>query len=158
MTTTATTTVAINPAFLEEIKDDHRDLWTLLNRIRAVCAAGMKDHGGRQLVDMLEDLRDRLAMHFTLEEAYGYFDDAIWVAPHISENAERLRAQHVDLYREICDVADLAEALRYQRVSPKTSRQVTDAFDQFHGRLIVHEGEERRLLMSAYFDDIGVGD
>ena len=44
--TTAIGTVAINPAFLEEIKNDHRELWALLHRIRGRCAAGGSDTEG----------------------------------------------------------------------------------------------------------------
>ena len=63
------------------------------------------------MVDLLIELQDQLALHFALEEAYGYFDDPIWVAPHISDLAESLRAEHVALYSELCDLAEQAGSL-----------------------------------------------
>ena len=71
-------TVSINPAFLREIKDDHHELRQLMHHTSA-----MLDHSGPEeidyprLVELLTKLRDQLAMHFSLEEAYGYFEDAI---------------------------------------------------------------------------------
>jgi len=41
----------------------------------------------RHLVDWLSELRDQLALHFALEEAYGYFDEPLHVAPQLAEKA-----------------------------------------------------------------------
>ena len=78
-------------------------------------------------------------MHFTLEEAYGYFDEAIDVAPHIADNAELLRDQHPILYREITELAELAEDLQYRQATPTAIRELSEAFSRFHGKLIAHE-------------------
>jgi hypothetical protein len=44
----------------------------------------------RRLVNLLEALCDQSALHFSLEEAYGYFEDANHVAPQLGEQAETL--------------------------------------------------------------------
>lgn len=152
-------TVAINPAFLEEIKNDHRELWSLLKRIRGCCAALETASASLdEFIGLLYELRDALGMHFALEEAYGYFDDAIDVAPHIADNAERLRNQHRVLYGEINDLAEVAEELQFAQVATSAIRELVEGFERFDAKLTAHEADERRLLMSAYLDDIGVGD
>ena len=74
----ATHTVSINPAFLQEIKDDHHELRQLMHHVSAMLSrpSWMRLEYDR-LVELLTKLRDQLAMHFSLEEAYGYFEDAL---------------------------------------------------------------------------------
>jgi hypothetical protein len=95
--------VSINPAFLREIKEDHHELRQLIHHTSAMLdRSGPVEIDYARLVDMLTRLRDQLAMHFSLEEAYGYFEDAITVAPHLCRRAETLRGQHFDHFAELC--------------------------------------------------------
>ena len=86
---TAQRTLTINAAFLQEIKEDNRELRQLLDDCAALLSrphqAGVEL---RRVSQLFGKLRDQLAMHFSLEEAYGYFDDAIDVAPRLSRQAE----------------------------------------------------------------------
>jgi hypothetical protein len=68
---TAERTLTINAAFLQEIKEDNRELRHLLDGCAALLAR--PDPAGidpKRLAAMLSKLRDQLAMHFALEEAY----------------------------------------------------------------------------------------
>ncbi len=111
---TAQRTLTINAAFLLEIKEDNRELRQLLDDCAALLA---RPHGAgvelRRAAQLLGNLRDQLAMHFSLEEAYGYFDDAIDVAPRLSRQAEALRSQHPRLFVALCDLVEEAEQLLY---------------------------------------------
>ena len=82
-TATATSTVSVNAAFFQEIKEVNQELWQTLAQVREVCqrpqAARIDCRGFAML---LGELRDQLALHFALEEAYGYFEDPAYVAPH----------------------------------------------------------------------------
>ena len=71
-----THTVSINPAFLQEIKDDHHELRQLMHHTAAMLdrPEWMKVEHAR-LSELFVKLRDQMAMHFSLEEAYGYFED-----------------------------------------------------------------------------------
>ena len=40
-------------------------------------------------------------MHFALEDAYGYFEDAVAEAPRLSDMAEQLHSEHDGLFLEI---------------------------------------------------------
>jgi len=92
---TRTRQVVVNAAFLKDIKDDSRDLKVLMDRIQLVSyPLPTAINHWPELIRLFGDLRDQLAMHFSLEEAYGYFDDAIVTAPQLSVTAECLRSQH----------------------------------------------------------------
>jgi len=159
MATVTTATVALNPAFLQEIKEDHQDLWRLLCTMRNLAAnEHFNTHVVRRWADLLADLRDRLAMHFALEEAYGYFEDAIDVAPRLSEAAIALRDQHRELYVACCDLADAADALAHRHHHAADCERIVEAFLAFEADLTRHERTENDLIQKAFTDEIGAAD
>ena len=154
-----TTTVTINAAFLEEIKEDDRRLRHLLTEARAAFAQRRYRRGWLiRTVALLCDLRDQLALHFTLEESYGYFDEPICAAPWLSERAEALRSQHRDLFIQMCEIVDRAERSLEPHARRTRLNNVSDRFDEFLAALEQHEADETDLIFQAYNDDIGVGD
>src|SRR5262245_54238135 len=56
---TASSTVTVNAAFLQEIKEVNEELWQLLDNLREICrsAAVVREHAA-QLSDMLVEFRD----------------------------------------------------------------------------------------------------
>ena len=108
---TSTATVTINPAFLQEIKEVNQELWQCFADLRLRCSRPIATGMCRHLVDWLSELRDQLALHFALEEAYGYFDEPLHAAPQLAEKAERLRMEHQELYSEFSDLVDRAEKM-----------------------------------------------
>jgi hypothetical protein len=154
--TVMTQTVTINAAFLQEIKEDNEELWSLLERLQVVVLSEWPPRvSRRQLHDVLARLRDQLALHFALEEAYGYFEDAIEVAPRLSIKADRLRGQHADFYVEICDIADHAERLLHREVPARSFTHVVARFDDFCEALRRHEAAENQLIQQAFNEDLG---
>ncbi|MEX0678482.1 MAG: hemerythrin domain-containing protein [Pirellulales bacterium] len=152
-------TVSINPAFLQEIKDDHHELRQLMHHTRAMLGrSGPAEIDYPRLVEMLGKLRDQLAMHLSLEEAFGYFDDAVSVAPHLSRRAERLRSQHFGLFGDVCRLAESAEQLsRHEKPATALARLAED-YRRFSTRFHEHESQECDLILEAFNDDIGTGD
>lgn len=154
-----TRSLALNAAFLQEIKEDNRLLQLLLSETAAV----FEDLGDafpphRSVVDLLWRLRDQLAMHFALEDAYGYFDDAIAEAPRLSEQAEVLRRQHDDLFLAICELVEDAEQLLYGEGPVRQRAVLAERYNGFHTSFHRHEARENKLILEAFDDDIGVGD
>ncbi|WP_153557797.1 hemerythrin domain-containing protein [Roseimaritima sediminicola] len=149
--------VTINAAFLQEIKADHQQLKELLDRLRNLSQQpqAMPNHG-REYVDLLQKLCDQLALHFTLEEAYGYFEDALESSPRLDQQAGMLRAQHADLFVLARDLADVAgqEDLESLAVCEKLAEQ----FHAFDNSLKAHESAELNLILAALEEDLGVGD
>jgi hypothetical protein len=147
---TTTGTVTVNAAFLQEIKEVNQELWSLLADLRHRCQ--------RLLIDKLCQLRDQLALHFSLEEAYGYFEDPVEVAPQLSRQAEILRSEHKELYLDFCDLVERAERMFYDEQHAALALWIGREFLDLDQRLRNHEERENELIMDAYDGDIGVGD
>jgi len=156
MVSSSVSTVTVNTAFLQEIKEVHAELWHLLGDLQATCQLGVRrGNAAIRFVGDLGLLRDQLALHFALEEAYGYFDDPAYVAPRLCESAKRLRREHQDLYFEICAIAEDAECTPN---TIKCYRRLVTRFQDFHRRLMLHEQAEEDLILAIYDEDLGVGD
>jgi len=155
---TTTGTITVNAAFLQEIKEVNHELWDLLAFLRNRCQRPIAPGACRQLIDKLCQLRDQLALHFSLEEAYGYFEDPIDVAPQLGRAAERLRAEHKQLYLDLCDLVERAERMFYDEQHAALALWLGPEFLDFDCRLRSHEERENELIMDAYDGDIGVGD
>jgi hypothetical protein len=154
----ATHTVGINAAFLQEIKDDHHELRQLMHHTAAMFARSPGETELDRLADLLTRLRDQLAMHFSLEEAYGYFEDAISLAPRLCRRAENLRAEHSTLYSDLCNLAERAEQLPRNEDASSFLEDLTGHYHDFSTRLAEHESRETDLIHEAFHDDIGCGD
>lgn len=154
-----TRTLALNAAFLQEIKDDNLQLRQVLVETDSVFDdLGSTFPPHKSVVDLLWRLRDQLAMHFALEDAYGYFDDAIAEAPRLSEKAEVLRRQHDDLFLQICELVEESEQLLYRECSTRHRSILAKRYRKFHVEFELHETRENKLILEAFDDDIGVGD
>ncbi len=149
--------LTVNAAFLKDIKDDNRDLKHLLDKIFPLAEYPQTaiNHWA-ELINLFADLRDQLALHFSLEEAYGYFDDAVVTAPQLSTTAERLRGQHPKLFEKIRGLADKASEIRID-ASEQVARFLAE-FNHFRAEFEQHEEDELKLILDALEDDIGVGD
>ncbi|MEM1068057.1 MAG: hemerythrin domain-containing protein [Planctomycetota bacterium] len=149
--------LTVNAAFLKDIKDDNHDLKVILDRISPLAAHQQTaiNHWS-ELVTLLEQLCDQMALHFSLEEAYGYFDDAVTDAPQLSIDAECLRSQHPALFKMIRGLADQSP-----EVSTENGDQVDQflqAYHSFRHEFAEHEEAELKLILDALDDDLGVGD
>ncbi len=154
-----TSTVTVNAAFLQEIKEDNRELTQLLKRSESACRrVKASPASSGSLAELLVLVRDQLAFHFALEEAYGYFEHAVDEAPRLSERAMALRSEHETLYLEICSIAEEAESMRLGRQARRRVHSVAQDFLLFYQRLKEHETDETELILQALDDDIGVGD
>ena len=97
-------------------------------------------------------------MHFSLEEAYGYFGDALTVAPRLSRKADRLRSQHGERYSHLCQLTDNAEQLLYHETGDTSASGLAAGFREFCRVFQEHEHRENELILEAVDEDIGGGD
>ena len=168
----STATVTVNAAFFQEIKEVNQELYDSMERIRRQLSVerGPVDEEQsspdcqqlapdcRKLAEQLANLRDQLALHFALEEAYGYFEDPVFVAPRLSNLAGSLRKDHKRLYLQINRLVDQVEQLVFLGRMLAAWPRIRDRFEQFHEQLQTHEDRENELILEAYDDDLGVGD
>ncbi len=155
---TTTGTVAVNAAFLQEIKQDNHELRATLASLAPVADGNPLFLDARQIVEGFARLRDQLAVHFALEESYGYFDEALSFNPRLSHQADVLRHQHSGLYLEICQLVERAEQCLYHEPGSTSLRQLANEFGSFHGRFQQHERQENSLILEAFDEEIGAGD
>ena len=153
----ATRRLSINAAFLKDIKDDNIHLKLLLDHISSLtghCQTAINHWP--ELIQLLDDLRDQIAFHFALEEAYGYFDDAVGTDPQLSVNAEHLRGQHGRMFESIRHIAD-----HTKEISGENEEEVTRLLNRltdFRHTLEQHEEAELELILKSLEDDIRGGD
>ncbi len=154
-----TRTVTVNSAFLEEIKLLNQELWKLLETLSLECTQRLADQESCTCFCIkLTRLRDQLTTHFSLEEAFGYLDGSIGIAPRLSDRADRLRLEHAELAERIAALVDFAWTLNDRQRLKQGFRRVVREFDGFHAQLRSHERKEQMLILQAYGDDIGCGD
>jgi hypothetical protein len=146
-----TGSLTINAAFLKEIKDDNVDMSNLLDAtFDALNLQNPRKINARSLFDIMSQIRDYLAMHFALEDEFGYFDDAVDVPHQLSCQADVLRAQHEQFYSEICHIVDAAESLLYGNSnSVAMKRKIIGAYTSFYQRFQKHEEAERELVFES---------
>ena len=84
--------LTVNAPFFQEIKDDHQQLQKLIADLDELIENRLvlSDHP-RQFLELIDQLVDQLALHFTLEEAYGYFEHALEEAPRFHDQAVTAR-------------------------------------------------------------------
>jgi len=160
--TVSTKSITVNGAFLQEIKEDNQHLSELM----AATADVLRQRPtGRirpaVLADLLRRTHDQLAVHFSLEEGFGYFDDAIDVPPHLSAQADVLRSQHATLFNELFEIVEDAERLLYPEL-PQCDAAMIDriavSYTGFYERFQAHETGERELICQSLYEEIGGGD
>lgn len=159
--------LTVNAAFLKDIKDDNRDLKVLIDRLRLLTQPreAAANHWV-ELITLFADLRDQLALHFGLEEAYGYFDQAIGTDVELSVVADGLRSQHAVLFEEARHLAEAAadahtgDAPIEGRTPEVTTAQekILRRFEGFLTQFNEHEEAELKLILDALEEDLGVGD
>lgn len=157
-TTIRTSTVTLNAAFLNDVKELNRALHGRLEDLFQICQQPIAWGKHREVVDSLAQLRDDLAMHFSIEESLGYFTDPLECAPWLCDEAAKLLSQHDRLYREIGRLVDNADALSRSEAWLEFEKSIPRQFISFYHRLQKHESAEVDLIMDALYLDIGVGD
>ncbi|MEC8337022.1 MAG: hemerythrin domain-containing protein, partial [Planctomycetota bacterium] len=99
-TAVLTRTLTVNAAFLAEIKEDNYRLRELLSEGAEDAANGnLRRISARERAELYIAIRDQLGLHFALEDAYGYFHDAIEDKPWLTKNAKALQGQHDIIFR-----------------------------------------------------------
>ena len=153
--------LAVNAAFLAEIKADNQQLRKLRTAATmAIRSLSPRTNGFFRSAQLLQRLLDQLAMHFALEEAFGYFEDAVEVQPHLAERAECLLKDHAALYLQLGRIVETGQDLAYRQVrrTDRIIRRHCRAYEAFDSELTDHERGERELIMESIQQDIGVGD
>jgi hypothetical protein len=144
-------TLAVNPAFLQEIKDCNPDLCDTIHQLRQVCDSDEAPAWiSRQLTRLLDGLRDQLALQFSLEESYGYVIVPDHACQQLGALAARTQSQHGPLYLRLTELAEQAEDLQYRGVETAALRRLLERVRLFDAELSEHERTESELIERSF--------
>lgn len=157
---TIATITTVNPAFLEEIKDSNATLWQHLAALRETYESHeIRPSVLHRLVNLLNEVRDLLALQFALEESYGYMEVPVSASgasvvslpssAHGRYSPEQIRGQHCSLYLTASELAEKAEELQYRGFVAERAVQLVEQVKQFDLQLQDHERAERQLLEAS---------
>ena len=148
--TVPTLAVTINVAFLLEIKEENTELDRLLSESRAAASKiAARGANWRQFLELLESLRDNVAMQFELEEAYGYFENPVFHTPDLGASTALLRDEHWVLYSELNTVIDHVKQRVYDEVQDVTPQQIAWELTAFCDNLLYHDTQEYTLILTV---------
>ena len=146
--------LAINAAFFNDIKEDREELMFIERRMKYLLANSQLFYDSlAEFRDLTETFRDQLALHFALEEAYGYFEEALEVAPRLHQRSLHLRSQHAELYTAAQQLSDAA-----YRDPPLEPDRLAARARELLAMLDTHEADEMELIQGALNQDMGGGD
>lgn len=151
--------LAVNAAFMWEIKSVNEDLWIVIELLHTMCRRPhLIPQRGKRMVGLLEQFLDLVAMQFTLEEAYGYFDDPEHVEATFSAQAIDLRDEHVVLYESLMGLVDRAQEYFFASDFSAMTYRLPASIAAFIEQFQAHDRRECELTMTAMNVDLGVGD
>jgi len=151
ITTAISTTLVVNSAFMQEIKDSNPALADIVHQLRHVCES--EDDAirvSRQLTKLLNGLRDELSLQFALEEAYGYVEVSESRHQELSEAVHHAKLEHRTLYVAVTELAEAAEELQYRGVEPAELRTLIEDTRMFDRQLRNHEKAEDELIDQSF--------
>lgn len=108
-----------------------------------------------RFVELLTRLRDQLAIHFTLKQVGGYLVEVVQKDPRLSEPAEKLRADHTQLFQMVCELVDQVEEAASGRAAQRRLPKLLKKLDEFECALQLHEEQEKELVLESVDRDLG---
>jgi hypothetical protein len=152
VTMTSKKTLVVNTAFLQEIKDSNPGLWHSLRQLRQLCQSGEDPiQTARRLVRVLDELREKVATQFALEESFGYIEVPVTYEPSIaSEFAESVKNQHYKLYLNLSELAERAEEVQYRGAIHERLPSLIASAKHFDEEFRTHELLEAKLIDQSF--------
>lgn len=145
--------------YIRQVEHEHRELESLLRRLDDALLQGASEgwnlRATERALELLIALQDHLKYHFAQEEAGGYLEEALSVAPRFSHQADQLLRQHPMLAAMIADAID--EARRHLD-DPPHWLMIEAAITEMLKKLKAHEAGENRILEEAFNTDLGLAD
>lgn len=154
ITTSSVATTMVNAAFLQEVKDANLQYWQsvhdfkrLLNQNAEVLGLSIK------LVRLLSELRDSMALEFSLEETYGYIEGNCAGNSVSASKAGQAKSQHRELYLHLQEISEIAEEAQYRGTIVQDYAALVDQCREFLAALEAHEKHESELIRY----ELGIG-
>ncbi len=141
------TTLGVNAAFLQEVKDSNLPLWATLRELREL-AANVTDRieASRQFVNRLDELRDSIGLQFSLEETYGFVSGVRSTVAFGCGDARDAQMQHRELYLQLHELCEQVEEAQYRGTISRDFGEYYSSFEAFDACFRAHEELEAELI------------
>jgi hypothetical protein len=141
----------VNAAFLQEVKDSNLRLWSVLRELRDL-HVGQSDPRelSRELVQLLGELRDAIALEFSLEETYGFIEGGARIGGIGMPDAALAKIQHRELYLQLHELCEQVEEAQYRGTISRDLADYVHGFERFDLALRAHEEFEAELIRCAF--------
>ena len=144
-----------DPVILGHVLAQHRDLFNLMQSVRAGLAAtacpGSPDCAC--LLESLHRLRQHLHDHFAQEESGGFLEESVARVPRLSSAMRVILAQHPALLAEL---DALIAGLDGAAPSAAAWATAAAAFDRFAEHMNEHEHRENAVVQEGYNENLGL--
>ncbi len=148
-----TNTTLVNAAFLQEVKDSNLRLWAVLHELHDINALRRESGDPRslahELVALMSELRESIALEFSLEETYGFIEGAARIGGLGMPDASLVKLQHRELYLQITELCEQVEEAQYRGTIARDLHAYLDSFTRFDEAFYTHEEFESELMRSA---------
>jgi iron-sulfur cluster repair protein YtfE (RIC family) len=134
----------------EKIRREHDHLRELLGKIHQ--ALSTRAETVDEISGMMTSLQEHLREHFHEEEDGGFFKEIVSQAPRMSDRADAIENEHVDLSTAVDELVSVASK------ESELCKTMEAGFHDFSKALMHHETKENELLLDAYEEDIGSAD
>jgi hypothetical protein len=153
-TTSSVSTTMVNAAFLQEVKDSNLQFWQNVHDFKRLLnhSAEVHDQSAR-LVRLLSELRDSIALEFSLEETYGYIDGNCSGNSLSGRKAGQAKRQHRELYLQLHEISESAEEAQYRGTIVQDFPALVVVCKEFLAALEEHEKHESELIRF----ELGIG-
>lgn len=144
-----------DPVILGHLLAEHRDLFNLIQSVRAAFAApGNPTPACRAMVlEAIRSLRSHLSEHFAREESGGFLEEAVTRIPRLSAAMRSIICQHPDLLAELDRVIAGLECAPDSSAAWEAARK---AYGDFACHMTEHERRENAVVQEGYNEDLGL--
>lgn len=124
----------------------------LLGDLRDALEEPSTPQTARWLAAVLDALLETLPREMELREEGGYLAEVVEQFPNWSDQVDRLRAEHRELYGKL---ALLRAQLGQDKSYARTADDVREALRDWMHTIIAHHRHERRLVQTAFNLEVG---
>jgi hypothetical protein len=147
--------MSTHSAYVREVQADHIELDHMVRSIRAALESGGQAKwmppATEAIAELLERTSQHLERHFAHEEAGGYMEEALALAPRFGPQASQLLKQHAWLNQAMSQLASVA---RQNTHSPDAWPQIAKQTVDLLKKLLAHESGENHIFQEAFNVDL----
>lgn len=140
-----------NYGYVEHMLAEHRRLDQLIRRTLAAVPSWEELDTAEWLPRMkrgLSAIQAELSHHFRDEEQGGCLEEAVERCPHLSQEVQKIEAQHDEILARLSELADRCQC--NARLTPQQARSLEQELRQIVRELRTHEALENKVMQEGF--------